>query len=371
MRDLVAWYIVELRRRLTSVDPQSRVEDFLLETRTHIDESVDEMTSRGIAEDDATKAAITDFGHPSLVAAAFRGRRHMSARTYWVLMVIAFLTAVPALVQVVSSSTDNAMGYMHMTTFDFGMASVCVFGMIALTGFLSRRWCAIPLTLGALVLTVAVGGWFMNRTSAYAMEDGSDKFVLLSGVAAKDQVKVREAWLEQYDQAVPKLKAALVAPTDRLLLDIVSQEYGGYSMPATIRRTSYPTFMPYPKVIPGTDGSIQFYPVRWISIEESPSPLIYISQVGDQKTAVDAWRKDGAAYLTELAAHRSRVLREIDRFKAPASVARGEVMSRLIWFPLTIVSVFSLLGLALNGVAIMMSDVAVSVRRLRWKRRFV
>lgn len=375
MRDLVAWYIVELRRRLTSVDPQSRVEDFLLETRTHIGEAVDEMTSRGISEDDATKAAITDFGHPSLVASAFRGRRHMSPLTYWVLIAIVFLSAVPAIVQVVSSSTDNALGYWHVSSFDFGAASAVVFGAIALIAYYSRRWCSVPVIAASLVLVSAVGGWFVNRTNAYAMQEGSREFVMLSPTAAELQVESRLDWINEHDRVVPMLQSLIHAPKGadpEARLSLVVDETYGYAVPMDMGARSYSTYFAYAPELPGVASPRpQSGFVRWIGIEQTVAPRYTLVSQRDKIAALAAWEMYGDAYLEQLRAQRSLAEREAEKFKAPASVATGYVLGRLIWTPLAIVALYSLVALLANGLALIASDAAVSLRRMRWKRRFI
>lgn len=375
MRELVAWYIVELCRRLTSVDPQSRVEDFLLETRTHIDESVDEMTSRGIAEEDATKAAITDFGHPSLVASAFRGRRHMSPRTYWILLAVTFLALVPTLVQVVSSSTDNAMGYWRVGTFDFGMSSVVVFAAIALVAYFSRRWCSLPLIGAALFVTAAVGGWFVNRTNAYAVHDGSERFVMLSPEAAKRQVESRLAWVKQHDRIAPMLSGIAFPPkgVDPMTrLDLVKDESSGYIVPMDMGPRSYSTYLWYGPELPGSLVPRPIAgPVRWIGLEETVAPRYTLVRQEDKAAALFAWQQHGEAYLEQLRAQRTLAMREAESFKSPATVARDQVVSRLLWTPLAIVGLYSLLGLLANAVAFLASDSVASLSRMRWKRRFI
>ena len=138
MRDYIAWYLVELRRRLSSHDSQKEVEDLILETRTHLQESIDDMTARGIHEEAAVKSAIIDFGPPAAVAAATKGER-ISTKLYWMFIAVIVLLAIPTIGQLVMSSTDNALGWTHVSTFEFGTTTTSLLAGIALLAAFSRK----------------------------------------------------------------------------------------------------------------------------------------------------------------------------------------------------------------------------------------
>ena len=372
MRDYIAWYLVELRRRLKGVEPRQRVEDFLLETRAHLGDAIEDMTERGIPEDAATKSAIADFGHPALVAQAFQGRMRMSPGLYWSLVAAVVLLALPVLVQVVASSTDNALGGVHSGSFNFGSAVAFILCGIGALAIASRKWCSLPIAVAGLAITASVGFWFMNNTRAYAIEDGTDRFALLSDKTAKEQVSIREEWLKEYETEVPKLSFALQDTSegaDHRLAALVQLHPGYYSYPLGNAYVGYMSYYETPKPVP----SISSYSVRsrspFIALEEARTRVHYMSEGNDRAEALKSWRASGPQYLASLSEQAARLAREKTAFLRPASVAKGEVISRLFYAPLAIIALFSLLGVLINGVAIGAFNLLSAVKRRGWRHQ--
>jgi len=372
MRDYIAWYLIELRRRLRNVEPQQKVEDFLLETRTHLQESIDEMGARGIPEDAATKSAIADFGHPSLVAQAFRGRDHMSAITHWVLIGIVLLIALPTIYHLVSSATDNAMGYSYSGQFEFGWACIAILAGIAIVSFLSRKWSSLPITAVMLVITVCVSVWFMGTTRPYAAEAGSSRFFLLSDQTAKTQVAVREEWINRVDATVPKYLSALAdksAGSDERLKALVETGDGTFDMPMKVSARTYRTFRAPPMSLPGrAASSADFRMVVWLDVEESRAPEFVLRSTPIPDIALSKWKENGAAFLQQFEGLKAKVRRDQAVFRTPSKVAEGAVASRLLYLPVAAVFVYSLVGLLVNGLAIAAKDAHEALRRRGWKR---
>jgi hypothetical protein len=370
MRDYVAWYLIELRRRLVNVEPQSRVEDFLLETRAHLHESIEDMTERGVPEVDATKSAITDFGQPSLVAAAFRGKRRMRDGVYWVLVCILFFMSIPAIVQMVRSATDNAMGYWHVLLFDFGIAVGAVIAGISLLGFFSRRWCVVPVAMACLIATTVVGVWFTNTTRPYASEPGTERFVLLDRRSAKGQVEYRDKLIDAIDEVVPKIEHDLSRPMGAEMSEMLRPTHGLYTFPYGVGTSKYSSFHAYTIDLPFFESSWieRSTGHRPISLAESKAPEYVMGQTTDINVARQAWDKHGAAYVATLKEAKLKAQREREWFRSPIEVQSGAVMSRLLLAPIALVSAFSLITALANAFAILLSDLRLAVARRRWKR---
>ncbi len=372
MRDYIAWYLVELRHRLRGVEPQQRVEDFLLETRAHLQESIDDMTSRGIAEGDAIKTAIADFGHPSLVSQAFQGKGSMNHALYWVLVGLVFLISLPIIVMMVFTATDNALGYPRVTTFDFGVTTSVVFGGVLVLALVSRRWCSLPL-VGAAVIATLVAGLYVNATTnSYSLKFDSGRFVILSPAAAKEQVEVREQWLREYDTARPKFQSALAAlksGESGHLVEYIKFENNYYVVPNQAEGVHSSAYRPSKPRIPGSQSNDYSPHVRLIPLEESFSGMQSTLITSDLSEALDAWKKHGEEYLAEADEDRAGMLREMAAFATPKPPVAGELARRLFWVPLAVVGIYSLGIVALNGLVILFVDLFRSSRRKSWRKQ--
>lgn len=372
MRDYIAWYLVELRNRLRDVEPKQRVEDFLLETRTHLQESIDDMTSRGIDEGDAVKTAIADFGHPSLVAQSFQGKGAMNNALYWVMILLVFLVSLPVVVMMVSSATDNALGSPSVTTTDFGVTTGVVFGGVFLIALLSRRWCSLPLVAAAVATTLTVAVYFSRTTDAYSLEQGSERFVLLNQASARRQVSERERWLREYDLARPKFEAAIAAlkaGDSSGILEYIKFDEHYYVVPSQAEEIRSRAYRPSQPEIPGRQFVDASGYVRLIPLGMPSANRHFTSITGDLSEALKAWVEHGDDYLIDADADRAAMKLEMSAFRTPASPAEGEATRRLILVPLAIVGIYSLGIIALNGIVILLIDLFRTSRRKNWRKQ--
>ena len=372
MRDYVAWYLVELRRRLRGVEPQSRVEDFLLETKTHLHESIEDMTSRGIPEEAAIKSAIADFGEPTLVSSSFKGKGLISRGAYWVSVAFICLVGVYVLGALALRSTDNALGHGSVTSFDFGLVTAVVIGGLGLVGFLSRRWCVVPVAIVGFFAVLVFSTWVRSTTDAYAMKDGSDRFVLLSKGVAEAQVELRKDWLQDYEERIPPLANLLSDPSqaaEGALLEFVEVSPGTYEYPTLSDNRFAGIYYSLPPAIVGSKNQWNGnYGYHWVPIDEANNKTAYVSHTPVKEQAVTAWRESGQGYLAALAHEKQRVEREMARFSSPARVDASKVTQRLVWFPMMVFGLYALLGLLSNAAGIIAAASVKSVRLRRWRR---
>ncbi len=366
MRDYIAWYLIELRRRLTNVDPQGRVEDFLLETRTHLSESIDDMTSRGITEEAATKSAIADFGHPSLVAQAFRGRRGLNDKVYWLLVVATIVLMIPVCNGLVRAMGDVNLGARYYGPFDFGTFSVIGFVAIAVIAWLSRRWCSVPIAVACLVLTFVSGVLAMQSTSPYSLDPSTGTIALLDDANAKGQIDMRDSWLKEYNVSVAELKHALHAPKSvgpSPLEELIKSEYQGYQFPES-SRTLFRGYRP----IYAWPMSPEPYPF-WLSLSAPDERGFHMTTTDSADVALEQWRLHGDEYLAFLETQRREVIREQQAFGAPAKVDSAVITNRLLYVPMLTVGTFCLLALLMNGAVIALTDGVTALKRRSWKRQ--
>ncbi len=367
MRDYIAWYLIELRRRLTGVDPQGRVEDFLLETRTHLSESIEDMTARGITEEAATKSAIADFGHPSLVASAFRGRRGLSDKVYWLLVAVTIVLLVPVCSSLVRAMGDVNLGARYYGPFDFGTFSVIGFAAIAVIAWLSRRWCSVPIAAACLVLTFVSGVFAMRTTSPYSLDPKTGTIALLDDANAKRQIDLRDSWLKEHDESVAELKHAMNAPKSEgpsPLEELVKAEYQlGYQFPES-SRTQFRDYRPI-HIWPMSSESYPF----WVSLSAPDERGFHMMTTDSADIAMEQWRLHGEEYLAFLETQRKEVIREQQAFGAPANVDSAVITNRLLYIPILTVGTFCLLALLLNGAVIALTDGVSALKRRSWKRQ--
>jgi hypothetical protein len=77
MSELIPWYLVELRSRLTPFLPATKVETIVKEAESHLQEAVRRLTADlQITEDQAAAAAIDAFGRPEKVAMTHLRENH-------------------------------------------------------------------------------------------------------------------------------------------------------------------------------------------------------------------------------------------------------------------------------------------------------
>jgi hypothetical protein len=363
MRDYIAWYLIELRRRLRNVEPQQKVEDFLLETRTHLQESIEEMGARGITEDAATKSAIADFGHPSLVAQAFRGRRSFPTWAYWavVLTVVALLS--PMAYALVISAGDVQIGRGNRGSFEFLWYTAAGLLAIFITTVLWRRWSAVPITLGLAFIALVSGLDVMRRVEPYQSPE-SDYFLLLDRYNAGKQQRLRGEWLKAYDETIVPLRLAFEAhsasPTAGLAQAMVLKD----------GRLLYPdkTFGGQPRAY-----SVLPFDLRWgLSAEwvhmERESTQFLLATTSSHQAATDAWIQYGEEYFAYADDVKSGVARERAAFTNPADVTSREVLQRLVVLPLMFLGYCGLFGLLANALVIGGTAGWSAMRRWEWRR---
>ncbi|MEX2242919.1 MAG: hypothetical protein WD716_03630 [Fimbriimonadaceae bacterium] len=364
MRDYIAWYLIELRRRLRNVEPQQKVEDFLLETRTHLQESIEEMGARGILEDAATKSAIADFGHPSLVAHAFRGRRSLPSWSYWSTVLLVVLLLSPMAYQVVFSLGDVHLGAGRIAYFEFGWYIIGGLAAILVMTLLWRRWSALPITVGLAGVALVSGLVISGKVEPYK-SPLSETILLMDDASAKKQAANRARWLEAYERSIVPMKRAIEThgsnPTSEFGKAIIGENemplfpaigYSGHQRASSILPAEYER-----------EGMGD-----WIPFDRSSATFILRSTF-DKEEATKAWIRNGEQFFAYAESVRNDVAVEREALSKPVEVARGQVLQRLVGGPLLLIGFCGLVGVLVNAMVIGGSEGWSALLRREWRRQ--
>jgi|GEM_PF-1806852 len=103
MRDLITWYLVDLKLRLKDHISDSQIEIIITETENHLMEAVAELRmSQGISEYDAATVAIKKFGPPHAIAISHIREANHTIRGFNAksLVIAASLVAILCLTQI-------------------------------------------------------------------------------------------------------------------------------------------------------------------------------------------------------------------------------------------------------------------------------
>lgn len=359
MLDYLNWYLVELERNLRGRRSAQSNAEFLLESRNHLEERVEELASKGIDRQAATKAAILDFGDPKSVAAAFRGTRPLPQTTYKIaigLAVALTLCVVPAVwIAMIDWPNLHRSGWVPGLFFASALSCVVLGWLIWRT----RKWVAVPVCGLALAISLVLSLFFTSQTGLANIQ-GEVLHVYLP--QRQQLMDARVDWLKRFDVDFAKLQA--FRATDRkgpeaqaILADLAGPDW----------RAPVPVqwYGQLPRALPSDQqGTLS----DWTPRDYGKKYTIQ-SWYGNKELAMDVWRQNADEYATFLKKHQKRVEQELQAFAVMQPSSFSERWLRHGWVPVGIIGTGSLGALLLNGVMLLFGEALSSVRRYRWRRQ--
>lgn len=196
MLDHLNWYLVELERRLRKRRTAQDTADFLLETRSHLEERVEDLVSKGMDRASAAKAALADFGDPDSVVRSYSGSMGMSSKVFglWVAIacipVVGFLLGVAFWMAKQSNFVDSPFAALLSMPY---IALAIVAGL----AWRTRRWVAGYVGVVGVVVSAFASAWLV---SSIAFIDLKGESFVVNRASREDQITARQQWLATYDK---------------------------------------------------------------------------------------------------------------------------------------------------------------------------
>ena len=359
MLDYLNWYLVELERNLRGRRSAQANAEFLLESRNHLEERVEELASKGIDRQAATKAAILDFGDPASVAQGFRGGAGLSKTAYRLAIAIAVVLAFAIVPAFCVAMVD--VPNIHETSWVSGLiaASWFSFPVMGWLVWRTRKWSTLPvvgLTLGLALLASLI---FTANTGLISL-NGENLHVFLPQRQA--QIDARADWLSRYDSDYAKLQAWRASDRKSAAADALLKELAGREFKAPVFYNS--ASMQSEPVLPSdARGGMTIWAQRDFGMKFRME-----SYFGGLDAARSVWQVNADGYAAFLKKQHQRVEAELLAFQNLQPSSFSERWMRHGWQPVAIVGFGSLFALLLNGAILLFGDLAGSVRRYRWRR---
>lgn len=339
MLDYVNWYLVELEHRLRHHRASS---DLILETRSHLEERVDDLKAKGFDRSEAMKRAIAEFGDPHEIARQATGTRRMSVRAFTLWSIVLGMTMVSWL----PASFAHMLGrgpYDDATTYLAGPAIVLIVVLILVIRF--RNWigasaCAFAAGFALLGSFVAAG----MGTPVNVPGQGQTSFVAFA--AMPKQIEMREEWFAQSGVELSKLNTAFAKRDWPTLLGSPKDPPFWGPHAAELSNGA-------PRVIHSDMDTM--WPAAWIRLGPFTFGHFGLSGYYRREDAINAWVKTGKEYLAGVESHRSDLSREIRTLKEPttfgyferwAFVTGGFFSLLLLVVPFILLANFAILGIA-------------------------
>lgn len=358
MLDYLNWYLVELERNLRGRRSAQSNAEFLLESRNHLEERVEELASKGIDRQAAAKAAILDFGDPASVAQGFRGAVGLSKMAYRIGIAVAVVLAFAIVPAFCIAMVD--LPNIHETPWVSGLiaASWFSFPVMGWLMWRTRKWATLPiigLTLGLALVTSLI---FTSTTGLISL-NGNSLHVFLPQRQA--QIDARADWLRRYDSDYAKLQAWRASDRKSAAADKLLAQLAGPELQAPVR-AYYRGFMP--RVLPSDRvGRVPFWSSR-----DYGEMFRMESHFGVLSAARSVWQMNADDYAVFLKKRQALISLEMVALMNPTPSAFSERWMRHGWQPVALVGIGSLIALLLNGLILLFGDLAGSVRRYRWRR---
>lgn len=367
MPDYIEWYLVEIERHLRKIDPPQRVTDIVGEVRGHLEQSVEDIRSRGATEDGAVKEAIIGFGHPRIVAKGFAPKSRFRVTVYWAMIALTLVVLGTMSRQFVISVSDARIGDSPGTLFSFGAFALIGLGAVFLLSMVSKRWCVFPLMIGCTIL-IALSGYFVSgEVRSYAFHPSREELLLFDEQNARRQVSLRDLWLKEYDERIPAAKESLTFV--HFNVNLIRGEgplthRGQYVYP----ERSDPVRIGRLATLPGLYDTTPF--VGWSRIDTGVNGPIVLKLTESVEIASAAWRVEGGGFFGYVESVKRTIEKERAMFASPDDVPRSEIMKQTIGLPVLFVALYSLFGLLLNAFVLVVHWAISQVSKREWRRQF-
>lgn len=366
MLDYLNWYLVELEQRLRGKRSAESAADFILETRSHLEERVDDLVGKGVDRVTAARAAVADFGDPDSVVQAYSGARPMSKKAAWGWIIAA---------GVMIGSIGGGLGSLLLSVPVVIPALFRIIVFLPLLGFLitallayrTRAWVGVGIGCVAIAFSL-VGASYATSNAEFLRLPGRELAVTRSQIG-KD-IAAREQWLSAFDkdfaeiQAWRAARAAKDPKADAMLMKLSHRDtYGSMAYVGPNRNYWGPRPMmdSLPSTINMAISGARFY-------IDSPMQQVTLSGWGDFKYARDMWNQNGDIFVASLKEQRQIAEMELAALR---DIQPSPWWTRFAAVGLPImaaVATAAVLGLALNGIVSGLISVKRKLRRAAWRR---
>jgi hypothetical protein len=341
---------------------------FLLETRSHLEERVEDLVGKGMDRSSACKAAVADFGDPDSVVDAYWGRKPLSKKGYWgwLIAAVLFAGAMGGPFNALIFETFQPIGISFIPVFTLlPFLAVCIVIWLA---WRTRTWASLWVGAGAIVCGLLGSVFTAGRTEIVPTRYQQR---LMSKSQIPGEIADRQAWLTAYRtdferiQAWRQARAEKATNADKLLQALASND-GQYSF-----RDSY--LAPVPNYWGG--GLTTLLPstyttgISTVSLLDDSDRRYSLTHWGGFKAAKDVWNQNGDGYAEYLKSVRTRVEAEIGLLQHLPPSSRWERF-KLIAGPTVGASVSGALVLiTVNGLILGLGAGRQRYRRNVWRRQ--
>lgn len=360
MLDYLNWYLVELERNLRGKRNSQAVADFLVESRSHLTERIDDLVARGIDPVSATKASIIDFGDPQAVAQAYQGRRYVSATVRGVgiaLAIILGLAIMPAFFVAMLDLPNLHEGPLVSGLIWTASLSFFVVGWLS---WKTRTWISLP--VGAFAVSIAlVASVVFTSMTGLANLNGQAVHVFLPH--RQDQIEARSDWLARYEIDVAKLNAWRASDRGPKADELLNELAGPLSLAPVV---SYqPRHSNRMMVLPSDS-----FPSARVVLDSGYGPIYRLeSHFNVADVTRTAWQTHGDAYANYLSKQRARVELELNALSNLTPSSFSQRWTRHGYQAAAMIGIGSLFAVLLNGVILMFASASDTMRRRRWRRQ--
>lgn len=357
MLDYLNWYLVELERNLRGRHRAQSNAEFLLESRSHLEERVDELVKVGVDRSTASKTAILDFGDPKSVAQAYCGLRPLTPLVYRVGVTLTAILGVCVSVALALAMIDapniHATGWVSGLTY----ASMLSFPVIAWLAWRTRKWVAVPICGLALGFALLASVLFTVNTGLTTLR-GNTVHVFMP--QRQSLIDARVDWLRRYDGDFAKLNAWRASSRTGPDAVALLQQLAGPQWEAPVQADWLGRFA---RVLP----SDTYGPTPWVFREYGVK--FHLQSFHQAKGAAEQWRNVGDDYAAFLKKQHSLVEEELLAFTHLQPSSFAERWMRHGWQLFGIVAVGSLFAFLMNGVLLIWAEILGYARRRRWRRQ--
>lgn len=356
MLDYISWYLVELKRELRG---HPRTHEWLMETRAHLEEHLEDKELMKLDKSEAMKSVITEFGDPAAIAFALRNGPQPSARTKWgyavpiALLMSTFWIPVYCLMQGWLSSNVNPV-------VPFLAGPIVGILVLAYACIRTRTWISLPAT-GALAAVTVAAILISTFTGTPVHVPNQGQTTLVGLAAIPRQIELRENWIGRADEELPRLRDTItqLASTNPTIVEkglstLRYENFSAYLSPN--RYADYSESLPSDLKI--AENWIRLGPTTYAEYGLVPSyPSSHV---------IKEWGKHGAGYINAIERHQDSLRSEIATLKSAQSTPFFQRLAFVMYGAGATLVMFVPAAIAVNALILGLMG---AVRLRRWSRR--
>lgn len=356
MLNHIDWYLVELERRLRNRRSAQSVVDFLVETRAHLDERVEELAGKGLDRVSACKAALADFGDPDSVVAAYSGPAGMSRRALTIGNVTTSVIAA-TLVLTICGWIGQRIVFANGSFSGVLVAPWIVAALVLVLAWRSRTWVSVPVCITGLAAALIGGAWASSSVQVISI-DGER--IITSAGAVPGQIEARRTWRQDFDRDFAKIQSwratRTTAAGDAILKELMTDQFlAPYLTMSGSRARMLPSSKEFGDLV-GEYG-------RNYEVVVALLPTLNF------KSAKEEWLSQGDRYAASLQAKREKVDKELLALENPVPTSWSERWL-MVGLPILGAAICgSLILTLLNGVVVALVDLRRVRRSVAWRRQ--